>query len=264
MYIVYKHTNRINGKSYIGWTIVRSGSTPELAMLRRWRAHCKASTNGSQFLFHRAIRKYSINNWRHEILEVISTLKCALKAEQLWIGDCRTCVLFKRSYGYNMTKGGTGGTTYIYDLFRRAKISQNSQGEHNGNVKLLTHDIKQICKMYVSGMLQRDIALYYDVNQVTISGIISGRTWKHIIRDKCPRIFKSSVLEKCVKFQAHNVVKVCQIDVKTKQIVCTYSSAKLAALAVNARSSSNIVACCRGHRKQAHNFEWKYFNDQNQ
>jgi len=49
-YIVYKITNKKNGKSYIGKT--------EYSLEHRWNRHLSSAKNGSKFRFHSAIRKY--------------------------------------------------------------------------------------------------------------------------------------------------------------------------------------------------------------
>ena len=55
---IYKHTNKINGKIYIG----QAKGRPEL----RWGR--KGSNYKSSVLFYRAIQKYGWNNFCHEIL----------------------------------------------------------------------------------------------------------------------------------------------------------------------------------------------------
>ena len=58
-YVVYKHTNKFNGKVYIGIT--------SRSVKRRW------GNNGKQYLydnsrFANAIQKYGWDNFEHEIL----------------------------------------------------------------------------------------------------------------------------------------------------------------------------------------------------
>ena len=56
-YIVYKITNKKNGKSYIGKT--------EYSLKHRWNRHLSSARNGSKFRFHSAIRKYG-EDWGKE------------------------------------------------------------------------------------------------------------------------------------------------------------------------------------------------------
>lgn len=78
-------------------------------MMRRWDAHVNAALKGSRLVFSWAIRKHGVENWSHEVLDVLKTLKAAKHAERLWIGQRRTCMFEHPASGYNMTHGGDGG-----------------------------------------------------------------------------------------------------------------------------------------------------------
>ena len=75
-YIIYKHTNKINGKAYIGFT---SKSIDD-----RWNRHCKDARRGSTNVFHKAIRKYGKDAFDHEVIEECSTEEQALQQEKHW------------------------------------------------------------------------------------------------------------------------------------------------------------------------------------
>ena len=61
MSIIYKHTNTINNKIYIGQT--------KNTISQRWFEHIKFSKNKKiNFKFYKAIRKYGYNCWTHEII----------------------------------------------------------------------------------------------------------------------------------------------------------------------------------------------------
>lgn len=104
MYIVYCHTNRLNGKRYVGWTSV--------SLKWRWKKHCEAARGDCQHLFARALRKYGTSDdvWTHEVLETCETREDAqIRAEPHWIK-------FYESFGpmgYNMTAGGEGTVGYV-------------------------------------------------------------------------------------------------------------------------------------------------------
>lgn len=93
--IVYKYTNKINGKVYIGQTL-----HPE----QRKENHKYAPTNG---VFHKAIRKYGWDNFDYEVLCVVKKPDYKEAKELL----NRVEILFISHYdsfnnGYNMTIGG--------------------------------------------------------------------------------------------------------------------------------------------------------------
>jgi len=94
--LVYRVTNKINGKVYIGMT--------SRTLEQRWKSHCSASKNGSRFRFHAAIRKYGEKAFIPEVL-----------FDDLNIDECRTIEeqtiseYNAMSNGYNAKPGGCGG-----------------------------------------------------------------------------------------------------------------------------------------------------------
>ena len=102
MYLIYCHTNKTNGKKYIGQT--------SKTMEERWKKHCldakneKYSKHYSNY-FKSAIRKYGEDDWIHEILEDnIQTIEEANQAEIKYISFYQSNIKGK---GYNIDPGGT-------------------------------------------------------------------------------------------------------------------------------------------------------------
>jgi len=95
-WVIYKHTSERSGKSYVGLT--------KRSMELRWKEHCRDASMGSDKHFHRAIRLYGEDNWKHEvIIEGIDTVEEANALEKFYIKQCDT---FEN--GYNLTLGGDG------------------------------------------------------------------------------------------------------------------------------------------------------------
>jgi group I intron endonuclease len=94
MYI-YRVTNLITGESYIGQT----KKTPE----KRWTQHCYDCQNRDN-KFSRAIKKYSPENFKIDILEHLFRHEFHLtnEREKHWIAHFDTC-----KNGYNSTIGGS-------------------------------------------------------------------------------------------------------------------------------------------------------------
>lgn len=99
-WLVYKHTNKINKKCYVGITCQ---TTQE-----RWRQNGIGYKKSSP-LFWSAIQKYGWDNFDHEILEDnIETKEEAGEREKYWIQYYNCCVLDGKDLGYNLDRGGCG------------------------------------------------------------------------------------------------------------------------------------------------------------
>lgn len=113
-YIVYVHTNKMNGKRYVGIT----HQTAE----QRWRngkgyKHC--------ILFNRAIQKYGWDGFEHEVVASGLSETDAQNMEKELIGKFRTT---DPDYGYNISEGGD--VHNISDEARK-KMSDRMKGENN-------------------------------------------------------------------------------------------------------------------------------------
>ena len=93
--IVYKITNRIDGKVYIGQTI------KPLAV--RWKRHCNPA-NDNCVAIHRAIKKYGKENFTIEQIDVACTRDELDAKEQYWIKFYDS---MNSDKGYNLKSGGT-------------------------------------------------------------------------------------------------------------------------------------------------------------
>jgi group I intron endonuclease len=103
---IYKITNTINGKIYIGL----DGKNPELNS--RWNYHIKTYKNTPKqyktgCYLYAAMRKYGIENFSYEIIDQSTNTRnelCLL--EKKYIAEYNS--YFKNGIGYNMTTGGDG------------------------------------------------------------------------------------------------------------------------------------------------------------
>ena len=112
-YCVYCHTNKIDGKRYVGIT----SQKPE----KRWGNGCNYSDSP---YFYNAIKKYGWEEFSHEILFTGLSKKEAQEKERELIAKWE---LNDRSYGYNIQKGGEG-VDAISDETRR-KMSEIRKGK---------------------------------------------------------------------------------------------------------------------------------------
>lgn len=102
---IYKITNILNGKMYIG----KTSSTIEA----RWKEHREDATcrNKEHRPLYSAIQKYGANNFVVEQIEEVPNDEIACERETFWIEHYGS---FKN--GYNATKGGDGRQYADYDL----------------------------------------------------------------------------------------------------------------------------------------------------
>lgn len=92
-YYIYKATNKINGKSYVGQTCdFRS------RVWQHQRCYEKEDCD-----FHRAIKEFGFDNFSWEIIETCESEDRACELEKYYIEKFNTY-----RDGYNMTKGGKG------------------------------------------------------------------------------------------------------------------------------------------------------------
>lgn len=147
---IYKYTNLINNKVYIGLS--------NDIQRRKWE-HQSLANRGDQAAIHKAIKKYGIDNFSFEILETFETENRELMdaREQYWIQ-------YYDSYhnGYNNTIGG--------EL-------------HQGRAKLTKQDVIDIRTRYKN--LERCMVVYEDykdrINRTGFNKIWKGETWKNIM-----------------------------------------------------------------------------------
>src|SRR5271157_4476229 len=102
--IIYKISNCINGKVYIGQ---HAGDDVQT----RWEKHCYDAFHGSELYFHHAIRKNGPNAFRSEVLYTVKTddpVELA-RMETFFIVLHQS---FKSENGYNLTMGGEGTFGY--------------------------------------------------------------------------------------------------------------------------------------------------------
>lgn len=117
-YCVYKHTNKINGKVYIGLT----GKKPEY----RWN-------NGNGYkhnpYFYSSIQKYGWENFDHEIIKDNLTEEQAQNLEILLIAQYKST---DKEFGYNILHGGNLGTFGVeMSAETRKKMSESRTGAGN-------------------------------------------------------------------------------------------------------------------------------------
>lgn len=115
--IVYKITNKINGKMYVG----QSKKSAE----DRFQRHIKAAKKKCNRYLYDAMNHYGYDNFVIEVIESDIEKERIDEREIFWIKELSTLI----PNGYNMTKGGGGGYTVEYWDEDRKKEWYRNQGD---------------------------------------------------------------------------------------------------------------------------------------
>ena len=134
IYSIYKATNVVNGKSYIGFTDNFD---------RRKSHHIRLANRNSQTAFHRALRKYGESKFMWEIIfqgkdkvNILSWAEPHFIKEYNTFADC--------GYGYNMTTGGECGAIMCEESKIKKSVSLSGQNHPQYGKK---HTTEAIAKM---------------------------------------------------------------------------------------------------------------------
>lgn len=128
---IYKITNKINGKIYVGQTTK--------TLEERFQKHCWGTTEKDKYHLNmaikKAIKKYGKENFTIELIEEVETTKLD-EREVYWIS-------FYNSYnkGYNRTLGGQNGAT------RKCSLNWTQENEVI-EAKYLGYSSKEIGEAY--------------------------------------------------------------------------------------------------------------------
>ena len=187
---IYKITNTINGKFYIGQTIQN--------VKERFYQHCatKCSKAVSNMAIHRAIKKYGKSNFTVEVIEEIDSANLNDR-ERYWIK-------YYNSYnnGYNSTKGGQDGCKPFKDLDVESIIKEYNTGKslrtlgtifkvdkqtikdllirHNVELrttrtyKLSQKDRDKVLEDFASGLSRKEIITKWNISKSYLSQLING------------------------------------------------------------------------------------------
>lgn len=140
---VYKITNKLNGKIYVG------KRASEVFDEKYW---------GSGRAIKNSINKYGINNFTREILQWYNSDDELNTGERFWINKLKSN---QKEFGYNFTDGGTGGNTIKY-LSEEEKVNRlnkiaETKANYSEDKKLELHNKLSIAastslrKLYDSG-----------------------------------------------------------------------------------------------------------------
>lgn len=234
---IYKITNKINNKIYIGLT----SKTPEA----RWQQHIKTSRSPSSKdyneLFKKAIRKYGPDNFIIETIDETEDFEELKEKEKYYIKKYNSFAFAEGGWGYNSTLSGDGALGYV---------------------------AKPICKCdVVTGEILKTYNTIYEATtkeQLRIKNAIEnynhasdGGRYCYLYKTTVDKLTEE---ERINYIHSLNPTLVYCLDLNG-EIVKIYLNSKEANKAIGNNSVGNITSCCLGKRRICAGYQWAYQRD---
>jgi group I intron endonuclease len=167
----------VNGKAYIGQTM--------MSLSRRWKEHVCRANGGSDFFFHRAIRKYGVQSFIIELLTRCGTKGEMNRKEQEAIRSANT----KTPHGYNLTDGGDGMGGFKHSEESKAKTSAALKGrkftdEHKAKIGMANTGRKCSDKVLAIFREANCGRVYTDEHRAKIGAAAKGRKRSEETKEK--------------------------------------------------------------------------------
>lgn len=281
---IYKITNMINNKIYIGQT-----NEPK----RRWQEHQRLGNTKEEEetkLLYQAIKKYGIDNFTFEIIE--GPINNYNEREIYWISYYNTYVANENSNGYNLTPGGDEpphpkGEEHHYSthklediekiryLLKNTKLSNleiaktfnySRSAIERINKGIIWNDENLIYPLRPDGthsflqeradkikfdlintnLTQIEISKKYGVERTTITAINQGQN------------YYDKNLSYPLRKINQQVKPILMCDKNTGEVLKEFVSSEEAARFLGKSRGANIASCARGKGKTAYGYIWKY------
>lgn len=263
-YCVYVHTNKMNGKKYVGQTC----QNPK----RRW-------DNGNGYkrclLFYRAIQKYTWNGFDHEIVATNLTKEEANNFEKILIAKLDT---MNPSIGYNLT---SGGDSPIFSDDTRQRMSESAKNrvtnewieyisKINTGKKMSEETKKKISDCHKGKHVGENNNMYgrhHTEETKKKIGEASKREnlseerfnkYHNKIGNKNPFYGRKHTEETKKKISEYRKKKIAQYD-KEGNLIKIFDSIKQAAEEIGVTPHA-IGSCLGKHNRMCKKFIWKYYD----
>lgn len=275
---IYKIVNKTNGKIYIGKTTY--------TIAYRWIQHISAATSDKEkddynYLLHKAIRKYGVDNFVIEVVEEVEDELKLSSREMYWISHYNSCILEEDSNGYNMTYGGEGASKInkqkIYQLwnegFGSLEIAKQT-GHHSTSIKNILETLEEYSKEIDFARNTGNTVFQYSENgeligsypsvsyaarQVGVDPSVISKCC-HGQKQSAAGFFWSFSAEQKFepkKLKTWHAYRVGQYTLEN-ELVHEYNSLSEAIRTMGKKQSKYIKECCEGKRKEMYGFIWKY------
>jgi group I intron endonuclease len=275
-WIIYRHVNKVNNKSYIGLT--------KQEPTKRWQNGL--GYNKNQPLFYKAIQKYGWENFEHELLEGnLKTLQEANQREIFWISYYHTWVEDPECQGYNLTRGGDGLAGHRLTEETKQKISRANKGKARSETfkqqlslrmsgsnnhfygRTHTEETKQKISEATLGRKHTEAAKH-KIGAAAQNRIVSDETRQKLseaLKGKNkgnPGYWTGKTIPEEVKKKISETKK--QSGKNTKQVMCIESGEIFKSMQEAAQfvgiSQCTLSSCLAGRAKTAGKYHWRFVN----
>ena len=239
-YSVYIHTNKTNGKRYVGITCQK----PE----ERWRRgkgykHCP--------VFYKAILKYGWDSFEHDVFASHLTKEEAENMERVLIKELET---LSTQNGYNVSEGGDA--PFLSEETKQ-KISESHMGELNPMYgKKHTEEQKQHLRQMMTG--ERNPRYGKEVSEETRRKISLSNKGRPCSLTEEQKIEMAKKVSEKLKGRPRPEGG----GRKPKKILCVETGEIFESVASAARnvgtSKTNICSCAKGKHETVKGFHWEY------
>lgn len=187
---IYKITNNINGKIYIGKTTT--------TIQNRFKGHIKKAKGGSHNSYlQNALIKYGVENFSIEELDESDALDELNQKEKYWIEKLNAR---NRSIGYNQTSGGDSGDIFHSLSLEKQQLKREKHAKdtaqriwiNNGTVNKYINNTESIPEGFVRGRLSPSEETKKKMSESRKGRRLSKETIDKIVKTRKERGYKMS------------------------------------------------------------------------
>lgn len=241
---IYKITNNINNKIYIGQTI-KQRPTDRFSQHRYSSRYLNKNDNS---YLHKAMNLYGVDNFSFEVIETIEN-NLLNEREIYWIQFYNSFV----PNGYNLTLGGEGAQGYS----RPQTLEEKEKRSQSNKQFYLEHPEKR------EKISQRTKKLWQNEeyrNKVTESNKKFYQEHPDMFKGENNPMYgkkhTEEALEKIKNYAASRKLKIAQLDKDTLEIIKVFDGVKDAEKALNV--SHGWLSKAARTDKIAYGFRWKF------
>ena len=253
-YVVYKHTNKVNGKVYIGITY---------DINKRWK--CDGCAYKQNKHFWNAIQKYGWDGFEHEIVYSDLSHEDACAIEMMLISELNAT---NPKNGYNKSPGGA------YPLIKHCGKEHPMFGKHHSEEskrkmsEAKCGDKHPCYGKHLSEDTKRKIGEANSKHRLTdeqkehLRQINLGKKQSQsTIEKRSKSMMGHSVSEETRKKISNSKEKKPVMQMSLDNIVIAIFDSVSAAAASSNLATTQISKCCKGILKTTGGFKWQYVNN---